>query len=518
MKKIVLVLLAVILLVPVLCAPGAARAEEGAKLFRVGEQLLLFEKDGLRVSLEGGIVMLDTAKAFPALADIREESASVALTAVVENSTDRNLYIEYSGSVNGIPLGNGSHPLVSVHILTAGSRNAVYIPFRKDWLNGADVRWLKNCDLTFHVWEKPTNNNSDNVPLYDVPAGEVRFDRAPYTGLSFREGESLVLLDRDGLQISISTVQISKGSVYLLMGGRVVNNTGKTLTVRSMSKVNGWDLGGFRNTPMLSTGKEPTGGFPSGTDTEVIMPISLLNWVPVRAFAELESMELTFEVSELDRNGKETLWFREPTGKIWINREAGTEEEPPRAADAAGSAAGEPAAEDTGFRLMYGLEYGDDKDTVSRKIREGGGSAKDENGALHGEADLLDLPNTSWDYQFTDGGALYCVRNLCILQNKKAADTAELYESARAQLVAYFGEPNGRGPTEERQSVDAQLVEAVSSFMTGPYCEALQHDEWYITDAGPYPLKIDLFYEDSGNREKGNYGIVIEVDIEAKGV
>ena len=104
------------------------------------------------------------------------------------------------------------------------------------------------------------------------------------------------------------------------------------------------------------------------------------------------------------------------------------------------------------------------------------------------------------------------------MQNVTAADTAELYQSVRAQLVEYFGEPNGRGPTEERKSTDAQLVEAVSAFMTGPYCDTLQHEEWYITDMGPYPLKIDLFYEDSGNREKGNYGIVIEVDIEAIGI
>ena len=518
MRKILTVMLALALLVPALCAAGTARAEGNEILFSVGEEQLLFEQDGLRVSLAGGIVMLDMSQSFPAQADIRDESASVALTAIVENNTDRKLYIEYTGSVNGISLGSAGHPLVNAHVLTPGSRNAVYIPFGKDWLGGADVRTLESCDLTFLVYEKPTNLNKDNVLLYEVPAVTVRFDRVPYRGLSFREGESLTVMNRDGLTLSISTMQVSKNSTYLLMGGRVTNRSGKAVAVRYAAKVNGWDIGGYRGNPMNSSGKEAK-NIAAGETMDLIMPVTLCNWIPVRASAELESVELIVEVSTVDGKGNETLWFNEPTGPIWVNREAGTEEKKPASASASsGAVTPEPEPEKKEFSLMYGLAYGDSKAEVSRKIKEGGGSAFEENGALHGDADLLDLPNKSYDYLFTDGGKLKCVRNLCIMQNKKPADTASLYQSARAQLVELFGEPNGRGPTELRQSVDSQVVEAVAAFMSGPYCDTLQHDEWYITDMGPYPLKIDLFYEDMGNRESGDHGIVIEVEIEAVGV
>ena len=322
MRKIVALFLAVLLLVPGLSASGEDAAEDGAKLFRVGEPLLLFEKDGLSVSLEGGIVMLDMSQAFPSPVDIRDENASVALTAFVENRTEKDLFIEYSGTVNGISLGE-NRPLINVHKLTPGSRNAVYIVFQKDWLNGADVRILQNCDLTFRVYEKPTNVNDDNIFLYEIPAGTVRFDRAPSAGLSFREGENLVILAQNGLQVSIVTVQVAKGSQYMLMGAKVLNNTGETVYLTYRAKINGWDIGGYGNTPMGRDGKA-AGQVDSGTSVELIMPVTLYGWNRIRASAELESMELIFDVNHVDGSGNRTPWFTSSTGTIWINREAGT--------------------------------------------------------------------------------------------------------------------------------------------------------------------------------------------------
>ena len=514
MRKILSVILAVMLLVPALCTAGA----EGEKIFRVGEQLLLFEKDGLSVSLAGGAVMLDMSKTFPAPVDIRDENASVALTAIVENRTDKDLFIEYSGTVNGISLGSGSHPLVNMHKLTAGSRNAVYIVFQKEWLNGADVRILQNCDLTFHVYEKPTNRNDDNVLLYEVPAGIVRFDQAPAAGLSFREGESLVILAQNGLQVSVSTIQVAKGSQYLLMGAKVLNNTGETIHITYAAKINGWDIGGFRSTPMGSDGKSAE-KIASGTSAELIMPVTLYGWNTIRAIAELESMELIFEVSQVDGGGNEVSWFTSSTGTVWINRAAGTGFAEPASVPAVKETpTATPEPEKKEFTPMFGLAFGDSKAEVQKKVREGGGSCYEENGALHGNADLFGLPNKSYDYLLSDKGYLNGIRNLCIMKNKKAADTESLYQNILAELTGYFGEPNGRGSTEEKRSGNKEFVEVLSSFMTGPYYNCLHHDEWYLPDAKPYPLKIDLFHEDTGNSESGDYGITIEVDIEALGV
>ena len=514
MRKILSVLLAVMLLVPALCAAGA----EGEKIFRVGEQLLLFEKDGLSVSLAGGVVMLDMSQTFPAPVDIRDANASVALTAVVENRTDKDLFIEYSGTVNGISLGD-RRPLVNVHKLTAGSRNAVYIAFQKDWLNGADISILQSCDLTFRVYEKPTNLNDDNVLLYEIPAGVVRFDQAPLAGLSFREGENLVILAQNGLQISVSTIQVSKGSQYLIMGAKALNNTGKTINIGYASKINGWDIGGYRGTPMGTDGKSME-SIASGKSVELIMPVTLYGWNKIRAVAELESLELVFEVKEVDNGRNKTLWFTAPTGTIWINRAAGTgfaETAAPVTVAAAPTATPEPPAKKE-FALMFGLAFGDDNATVKNKAKEAGASLYSESGALHGNAELFDLPNKSYDYMFSDGGRLNCIRNLSQMEDTKTSTAEAVYQGVLDQLTEYFGEPNGRGSTEEKRSVTDQFTEVAKSFVSGPYHVYLQHDEWYITDAKPYPLKIDLFFEEAGNREVGSQAYTVEIDIEARGI
>ena len=516
MRKLLSVLLSVLLILSVLSIAGAEGEE---KIFRVGEQLALFEKDGLSVSLAGGVVMLDMSQTFPAPVDIRDANASVALTAVVENRTDKDLFIEYSGTVNGISLGD-RRPLVNVHKLTAGSRNAVYIAFQKEWLNGADISILQNCDLTFHVYEKPTNLNDDNVLLYEIPAGVVRFDQAPVAGLSFREGESLVILAQNGLQISVSTIQVSKGSQYLIMGAKVLNNTGKTINIGYASKINGWDIGGYRGTPMGTDGKSME-SIASGTSAELIMPVTLYGWNKIRAVAELESLELIFGVKEVDGSGNKTLWFTAPTGTIWINRAAGTgfvETAAPVVVAEAPTATPEPPAQKE-FTLMFGLAFGDDNNTVKNKAKEAGASLYSESGALHGNADLFDLPNKSYDYLFTDSGKLNCIRNLSQMDEGTKTSTAEaVYQRALAQLEEYFGEPNGRGSTEEKRSVTDQFTEVAKSIISGPYHVYLQHDEWYIADAKPYPLKIDLFFEDAGNREAGSQAYTVEINIEARGV
>ena len=530
MKKLIALALTVMLLMSAFPFLGVAEGTEN--LFRVGETLKLFEKDGVSVSLAGGIVMLDMSKTFPILADVRDDEASVALTAIVENCTDKNLFIEYTGSVNGVSLGSGE-PLVNIHALNPDSRNATYIVFRKDRLNGEDARQLKSCELTFRVYEKPTNLNDDNVLLFEVPVGVIRFDQAPYAGLSWQKGKGTVILAQNGLQIELVTVKTSKDCTYVLMGCKVTNNTNSAALIRYTAKVNGWDVGGFRNTPMLSGGNELK-SIDSGKSVELIMPITMATWATVRADPELESLNLTFEVSRIDKSGKETPWFTSSTGTIWINRASGTEEAP-AAVETVGepesvtsvaepetvTATGEPEAappEENKFRLMYDLEFGDDEKTVREKVKEAGGSVYLESGALHGKADLFDLPGDDYDYLLSDGGKLKCIRIMCMMDDKTPADAEPFYQSVKSQLTRFFGEPNGRGSTEALRSTNDMFMEIAATITSGVYYNCLQHDEWYIQDAEPYPLKIDLFFERSGNTEAGTGSTVIELDIEAQGV
>ena len=507
---------------------GAALAEDaGTKsaeiTFRVGQELTLLERDGFSLRLTGGIAMLDTTGTFVKPADIRDESASIGLAVIAENRTGRDLYVEYYGTVNGVALGSKVRPLslVNVNVLAAGDRSGTWLLLRRAWL-GENPNPLQTVALTFRVYEKPGRTNDDNKLLYEVSAPIVRFDRGGAGGQTYRDGEPLTILNQEGLILILNAARVSKGSAYLYIGLTAVNTTGKDVSLTFQARVNGWSLGGYRHRPLNSASMQPLQRLAPGAAAQLILPVKLdVTWAPVRADAELESLELTAEVSQVDAAGNETAWWSAPTGTIWINREPAAETAVASAAPAAtAQAAATPApteAPQASIPLMYGIAFGDTMAQVQQKAKAAGRTLTLESGALHGEVDFLRLPGQSYDFLFTDAGKLNCLRIINTKDGETVTGGAKDYQNVRAQLVEMFGEPNGRGPTAQKHSVSEQFVLGMKAFIPGLFHDVINHDEWYF-DTKPYPIKIDLFYEQTGNNSAGTHGVTVELDIEAQGV
>ncbi len=509
----------VLALLSVIVWSGAfADAPAAEKIFRVGQPLTLFERDGLTVRLTGEIFMLNTEGSFARIAEPDDQNASLALAVTLENNSAKALFIEYAGTVNGVSLGGAPHPLVNIHRIEAGGQTASFVLFDKSWLGGRNPDPLQSCSLTFRVYEKPSDSNGDNILLYKQPAGTIRFDLAPGAGKVFRTGQALTVLDENGVRVDLS--YLSVGSAYLLLGGSVTNHSGKTVSLSQQCHINGWSLGGYRNGVVDSRGKELSSIAPDAGPVSVCFPSMLtLSWQRIHSQAEVESFELVFRVSAVGRSGKTEPWFSASSGTVWVNRTVEAESTAAPAAESVKteSAEAEKAPEEAPSLFGSGLRFGDSEKTVRETLSAGGIRVRKESGALHTAANLFPFPKSDEDYDllFSDEGRLNCVRRIYFVERKQQADS--VYQAILALLTETWGSPNGMGSSYIRGSVQQTLTGAMAAFMNDVYCKTYHHDMWYIkTDA--CPVKIDLFYEEAGNTAAGTKKYVLEFDIEGIGI
>lgn len=542
MKRVMVMILALLL---ALGGSVAALAEDdSALIFRMGQPLPLFERDGLSLSLAGDIVML-SAGSMMERADVRDADASVALTAIAENTSDKTLYVEYAGSVNGLSLGSAGHGLVNLHKLEPGDRMATYIAFNREWLGGATPETLESCDLTFRVYEKPTNSNDDNVLLYEQPVGVIRFDRATAAGKTFRKGDKLEILNENGVTVTLTTAEVSKGGQMLLLGGTVANDSNRAIRLTDQARVNGWSTGGYANT-LLAAVKDAAGKYttnelksiPAHTTTEVILPVTLkATWTDIHAPAALESCELSFIVSEVDASGSATPWFTAPTGRIWFNRTAEAAEADvvdgevsladaladmdalaDAAADDASRADDAHAESPAAFPLPNGVRFGDSRENVKEKM-SAAGQPLHLDGALliTDKFEMLGVPDNAVGYAFDDDGRMNMVRYDLPMENDVDKAQAQ-FDAVRAALIGLYGEPNGAGVSHP-DTIGANTVtqlQTLAAMVDGAKVVTLRSEAWHL-DQGDYEVRIDFFLVDSSNAKKGTHGDLFYLTLEAFG-
>ena len=116
------------LLVLLMAFSATALAEEAeVKRFEEGKELVLFEQDGIKVSLTGEV------QSFP-------ESGEIRLSAVVENNSEKTIGVPYTGTLNGLELfgGYGAPVASSIAIVWPGMSKDGNVSIKQDYLNVED--------------------------------------------------------------------------------------------------------------------------------------------------------------------------------------------------------------------------------------------------------------------------------------------------------------------------------------------------------------------------------------------
>lgn len=485
----------------------ASVAEGDVSVFSQGEALTLLSRDDITISLTGKIVPVGSDNGFTVevvgeKGDEDKTSQQLGLEAVVENGSDKAVYITYNGSVNG-SLFKEAQPLANIYKVAPGTKARAWIVLDRTWFPSGNLDALRDCALTFQVYEKPTNLNDDNVLLFEQDAVGVAFDRlpasAPTDARVFNDGDTVTIVDQDGIQITLSQIENVKNGGHILFGCNLTNHTDAPVTAVCRSTINGWYLGGFGAAPVGTEQIAPS-------ETKPLVFIADRRLSGIRYTSELESFKLDFTIKTVDPatgKGGDTL-FEASSGTIYHNRKSN-------------GAEGDAQAEstDNGLALVYGLRFGDSRETAQAKLADAGLSPFAENGGIHVDhTTVYGVPDSTFTCCFNDAGLLNSVRSSKTDNGVKSGEAEPIYQDILQQLTERYGAPNGRGDSEPLASIAMQFNEITASM--GTFVNSLHHDEWYL-EQEPVSLKIDLFIDELGNKTNGSGGIAYEVDIQAVG-
>ena len=316
MNRCIKFLLAALLLLTL--ALTASAMAEGEKYSVDGQPLMLFDRDGVKVYLTG---------------QLGKSSNTVNINAVAENNTDGEIKILYKGTINGWDIGATTYMMNVGTGLGAHSKGETAIIVWPDKVEASTYEEVEEMNLTFEV--RDANNNTlftedtgrvifhateeqaaANAPVAteDAPAEAVVAD------IYAIDGEKTVLVDRDDIRVYL-TGDATENSNTVKVNAVVENNSDGEIKILYNGSVNGWSIG--NSTYMLDIGTGLS-AHSKGKSAIILWP----DTVHVNNFAELQTMDLAFEVRDADN--KEL--FTENTGVILFHataeQAAGVAEEP----------------------------------------------------------------------------------------------------------------------------------------------------------------------------------------------
>jgi len=340
-KRILVCALALLLALGCACP---VLAEEGAVAFAQGEPLTLLQRDGIEIRLSGKVVPVENPSGFVVevtgvTGDEDKTAQQLGMAVEVDNQSDKPVYITYTGTVNGASLGD-AQPLANITRILPGKKVRGWIVLDRTRLPQGALDVLRDCALTFQVYEKPTTRDADNALLFEADATPVAFDRlpegAPADAGVFNDGDEIVIVDRDGIRMTLAAIRNMKNGGHILFGGELTNTTGKAVKLTCQLTINGWSQGGWNSTPIqveqIGNGK-----------SEYIAIVGDRRLSGIRFTSELESFELDFTVTDAG-SGEKVMEFS--TGTLYYNKQAPAGEAPAEEAPAGEAPAEEaPAGE-----------------------------------------------------------------------------------------------------------------------------------------------------------------------------
>lgn len=139
-------------------ACGLAFAEDGDKYAVDGEELVLFDQEGVKLYLTGDY------KESPGV----EGNVYIFLNGVIENNSDQTVSIQYTGVVNGWNLDN-YYTMNGATNVPSGSKSKTEIWFTSDTVEADSFAEVETMRLTFFV------KNGDNKDMFEADSGTVHF-------------------------------------------------------------------------------------------------------------------------------------------------------------------------------------------------------------------------------------------------------------------------------------------------------------------------------------------------------
>ena len=250
------------LLVLLMAFSATALAEEAeVKRFEEGKELVLFEQDGIKVSLTGEV------QSFP-------ESGEIRLSAVVENNSEKTIGVPYTGTLNGLELfgGYGAPVASSIAIVWPGMSKDGNVSIKQDYLNVEDKEDvecalnLQNFDnfetMELNIEVRDANGSMFTVdpitihfPGYkgeieqETKAQETNSESSTETVVEetdikrFEKGKELVLFEQNGIKVGLTGKYKDFSDVGVIdFTAAVENNLEEACTVWYTGAVNGLDF------------------------------------------------------------------------------------------------------------------------------------------------------------------------------------------------------------------------------------------------------------------------------------